>query len=246
MQRRVLMLHGWGGSFQTTFADRGWHSALQSIGREAFGMDLPGHGLSPASTVPSFYDDLAGLVDRGLPDEPLDIVAYSLGAKIALELNARYPDRFERIVLAGIGDNAFAPEKAGDATIAVLEGADFDAAPPMAQSLVAYSRLSGGKPLAMAAVLRRAPNPVLTPQRLQDPKAKLLVVNGDADTLAMPDTALLQALGNPTKVLLEGANHFTLLDDEGLQTAATAFLTYPESAKTSAIQETQCREMPHD
>ena len=55
------------------------------------------------------YTDLTARVVEVLPPEiRVDAVGFSLGALTLLELACREPERFGRIVLAGIGQNVFA------------------------------------------------------------------------------------------------------------------------------------------
>lgn len=42
-----------------------------------------------------------------LGEQPVDAIGFSLGARTLLALALDHPDRFRRIVLAGVGDNLF-------------------------------------------------------------------------------------------------------------------------------------------
>src|SRR5688572_30179633 len=84
--RPIVLLHGCGGSRRATFEETGWIDAIAARGRVAVALDLPGHGRIPAPHDPQRYADMAGLVASHLPEGPFDIVGFSLGAKIALEL----------------------------------------------------------------------------------------------------------------------------------------------------------------
>ena len=129
--RPVVLLHGCGGSRESTFVSTGWLGALLQSGRAGLALHLPGHGTRPASHDPSTYADLAGLVLRDLPPGPFDVVGFSLGAKLALELAIRAPERTGRLVLGGIGDNVFAQESIAEAAARALEhGATVDTPPP--------------------------------------------------------------------------------------------------------------------
>ena len=59
---------------------------------------LPGHGhkpCPPTTTFASYVDDLA----RSLPSEPIDLLGYSMGGRIALALAIAHPQRIRRLVL---------------------------------------------------------------------------------------------------------------------------------------------------
>lgn len=227
----VVLLHGWGGSFASTFERNGWLAALESSGRSVFPVDLPGHAAG-ASHDPAVYADLTAALDTSLPAGGLDIIGYSLGGKLVLELASRQPSRFGKIVIGGVGDNLFAPETNGEAVAqALISGLPEDASAPV-RALVEYSRASGADPSALAAVLRRAPNPVADDARLGRIEARVLIVNGSRDGLAQPDQRLRMALNNPAHVLLEGVDHFALPAEPGFQSAALAFLNADEDQRT--------------
>ncbi|GAA3290226.1 hypothetical protein GCM10020295_04090 [Streptomyces cinereospinus] len=161
----VLLIHGWGGSAASDWHDNGWGGLLAGHGRAALAVDLPGHGRLPQSHDPADYADLAAGVLAELPDGgPLDAVGFSLGAKVLLELAARHPDRFGRLVLGGLGGNAFAPERLGRELADALEAGPRAGTPAAVSDLAAYGIGNGNDRLALAACLRRTANPVLTPR----------------------------------------------------------------------------------
>ena len=225
-QPPVVLLHGWGGSFEATWTRSGWVESLLAAGREVHDLDLPGHG-RPASIDPADYADLAGELAGRLPVGALDAVAYSLGAKLALALAIRSPGRFRRLVLAGVGDNLFAPEPGGAALAEALERGVDATTPPGLAALVRYAEPGGGDPRALAAVLRRPPNPVFAVTDLRG-VADVLLVNGDADRIATPDARLRAALGGPEHLMLPGVDHLSLPADAILRRAAIGFLATGE------------------
>jgi pimeloyl-ACP methyl ester carboxylesterase len=146
-----------------------------------------------------------------------------------LEIAARAPERVRRLVIAGVGDNVFAPERTGEASAAVLESGIDEHTP---RPLAAFYRycLIGGAPLpAIAAVLRRPPNPVIDDTRLGRIGASILLVIGDADSIANPAVRLLRALPNATVVTLPGVHHLDLPAQSAFLRTAITFLTRSES-----------------
>ncbi len=94
----VLLIHG----FASDSSDwAGWPDALAEAGRASILVDLPGHGASPA---PASLDDArtSHIVDAlaAITHGPVDVVAYSLGARLAWELPRVAPVR--RMVLGGL------------------------------------------------------------------------------------------------------------------------------------------------
>jgi len=76
----VVLVHGWGGSFETTWRRSGFTELLADAGRPVIGVDLLGHGEAPKPHDSAAYADLTDRVVGALPDEPVDAVGFSLGA----------------------------------------------------------------------------------------------------------------------------------------------------------------------
>ena len=90
---RALFLHGFAGSRETF---RHLEPLLGDV-LTATCVDLPGHGEAPLPRPDGFeavVDELAGLLDA-----PAVVVGYSQGARLALGLALRHPERVERLVL---------------------------------------------------------------------------------------------------------------------------------------------------
>jgi pimeloyl-ACP methyl ester carboxylesterase len=218
----VILLHGCGGSPEQAFRETGWLTAFEDAGREVRAMRLPGHGCDGPSHEPAAYDDLAGALVDDLP-EAFDLVGFSLGANLALAIAVRFPWRLRRLVLGGIGDNAFAPETIGDAAARALEEGPDDDTPPPVRAFLATWDPALNDPLAIAAVLRRPANPVFAEADIASIGAPTAVVNGGDDFVANMGTRLTDALGIEQN-LLPGIGHFDLTAQPAFRDFAVKFL----------------------
>jgi len=86
--RKLLLIHGLGGSWQS------WSTILDALSahRTLIAIDLPGHGATPAEADSGTFDGLVGSVERYIADNGLtgiDVVGSSMGARIVLELARR-------------------------------------------------------------------------------------------------------------------------------------------------------------
>ncbi len=219
----VLLVHGWGGSFESTWQRSGFTELLADAGRTVIGVDLLGHGGAPKPHDPAAYADLTGRIAEALPVEPVDVVAFSLGAIVTLRLAARVPERFVRIVVAGIGRNVFEddPEQR-DRILAGVEGTA-PAEDNVARLFGQYASQPGNDAIALAAVLRRPDDGPLTVDDLAGVTCPVLVVIGDRD-FAGPADPLVGALPDARIVTLRNVDHFATPESFGFIDATLGFL----------------------
>ncbi len=221
----VLLVHGWGGSFASTWQDKGWCKALKIAGRRVIAVDLPGHGRSTPSHDPADYADLASSVEAKLAGEPIvDAIGFSLGGKVLLEMACRQPTRFRRLVIAGLGHNVFAPERMGEILAEILERGMTADDPPAIRALIERVEPAGNDSRALAACLRRPANPVLTPERLAAVSCPVLLIAGEQDAVAQPIEPLRAALPQATITHLLETDHFGLPASPIFRVASLAFL----------------------
>jgi pimeloyl-ACP methyl ester carboxylesterase len=218
----VVLVHGWGGSFATTWQRSGFTELLADAGRPVIGVDLLGHGDAPKPHDPEAYADLTGRIEDALPAGPVDAVGFSLGALTLLRLAIRRPEAFRRIVVAGIGRNAFEPDDVGRARI--LAGLEGTAEPEdnLARLFSQYADQPGNDRLALAAVMRRNDGP-LVPDALKAVTVPTLVVLGDRD-FAGPAEPLVEALPDARLVTLRNVDHFATPESFGFIDATLEFL----------------------
>lgn len=218
----VVLVHGWGGSFETTWRRSGFTELLSDAGRRVIGVDLLGHGTAPKPHEPAAYADLTTRVVAAMPEEPVDAVGFSLGALTLLRVACAEPHRFRKLVLAGIGRNVLEPDdESGPRIVAAIEGraGDDDTA---AHVFAQYAHQPGNDPIALAAIMRRERSP-FTAELLAAASCPTLVVIGDKD-FAGPGDPLVAALPNATLKVLRNVDHFATPESFGFIDAALEFL----------------------
>lgn len=223
MSTPVVLVHGWGGSFATTWQRSGFTELLHDAGRPVIGIDLLGHGGAPKPHDPAAYSDLGARVLEALPDQPVDAIGFSLGAMTLLRVAMQHPQRFRRLVVAGIGRNMLERDEEHGARI--LAGVEGTAPDDDTQALLfgQYACADGNDPVALAAVLRGATMGPVTPADLAVVECPTLVVLGDRD-FAGPGDALAAALPHGTLRVLRNVDHFATPEAFAFIDAALEFI----------------------
>lgn len=216
----VALVHGFATSSARTWGDNGWLDLLADSGRTTVAIDLLGHGGADKPHEPAAYDDMEALVAARLPDEPLDAIGFSLGARVLLTLATETPERFSRLVLLGVGANLFRSE-GSDLVLRAIEGGG-DPTNPVAHYFAGLADQPGVDRVALAACLR-SPRPPLTPERLARVELPVLIIIGDKD-FAGPGEPLAEALPQAELVTLRNVDHFATPKDFGAIDAALDFL----------------------
>jgi pimeloyl-ACP methyl ester carboxylesterase len=219
----VVLVHGWGGSFAATWQQSGFTELLADAGRRVIGIDLLGHGEAPKPHEPEAYDDLGARVLEALPDEPVDAIGFSLGAMTLLRVAMQAPQRFRKLVLAGVGRNLFEPDPAATQKIVdALEGRG-DTGDKHTRMFVDYAAQSGNDPVALTAIMKRPGGRGLTADALAGVTVPTLVVIGDRD-FAGPGDPLVEALPDATLKVLRNTDHFATPESFGFIDAALGFI----------------------
>jgi pimeloyl-ACP methyl ester carboxylesterase len=220
----VVMIHGWGGSFERTWVRPGVSLLVEEEGRPVIGVDLLGHGDAPKPHDPAAYADMTPRILDALPEGPVDAMGFSLGAITLLQTVVRHPERFGKVVLAGIGNLIFdggsgMSEKVAEA----LESGD--PSEGSVKALVGYANDPGNDTKALAAVMRRPmpPDPI-TKERCAAVTSQVLVCIGDAD-FAYPADELAAAFPHGELKVLKRCDHFATPEDFGFIDAVLRFLS---------------------
>ncbi len=206
MADAVLLLHGFATSARRTWAEPGWIDLLTEGGRAVVAPDLLGHGDADKPHDVDAYARVEELVASRLPSRPVDAIGYSAGARILLALAAENQDRFDRIVIGGLGARLL-ERREGNPLLDALRG-EADATDVVAQRFLTMATSDGNDPDALAAFAQRT-QPRLDAEHLAAITTPALVIIGDQD-FAGPGEPLADALGNAQVETLRGVDHFGL------------------------------------
>jgi pimeloyl-ACP methyl ester carboxylesterase len=217
------LVHGLASSFDLNWREPGWVDLLSDAGREVIGLDLLGHGKADKPHDPAAYADVTSDIVAALPDDgaPVQAIGFSMGARLLLEVAAEMPERFEKIVVAGIGAGVFT----GGSSSGLADVIEAGVVPEQHGTARLFAQFAAGSdndPKALGAFLRRESKP-LSKDKLAGLTCPVLVVLGDKD-FAAPAEPLVEALPNATFVSLKGVDHFATPKDFKFIDAALEFL----------------------
>jgi pimeloyl-ACP methyl ester carboxylesterase len=201
----VLLLHGGLGN---TEEFRYLAPVLVANGYRVVAMDSRGHGRSAWGDLPITYEQMAadaiGLLDH-LGIEKTDVVGWSDGAIIALNLAIHHPERLDRVVAYAANYNP--------------EGNQFvesDQLPPFEYFIAAYRRLAPEPErfeeltAVNDALYKVAPN--YSDEEFQSITVPVLILDGEFDEFVTPDQPrhMAEQIPGATLVIMPGTGHFAL------------------------------------
>jgi pimeloyl-ACP methyl ester carboxylesterase len=222
---QVLLIHGFASDAERTWGRTGWIAALEEAGRAWQAPDLRGHGGAEKPDDISAYQ-IPALLDHlltGVGDGVLDVVGYSMGGALALELALSRPERVRRLVAGGFGLQT--PFDVGEAE-RLLEDvrAGRPAPPEAAGGLWAMTDSAPGDDLvSLAASLLgfATSNRCTDYQRFRGPA---LLFGGAEDPIVATLPELAGKLSGSKLVMLPRRNHLTALSSGRTRREAIGFL----------------------
>ena len=236
----VILLSGSNLDRRMWHREAAWLSKTHTVVR----YDLRAHGQSDTATAPfSHLGDLIGLMDA-LKIQKAALIGLSAGSAIALDAALDYPDRVERIVLAGPGPSGYMPKtplpffadvfaalKARDykKVSEVLLATSVFAAPPDSQPLVRQMVTENDRLWTVPRELLQMPKSAV--DRLESVKAPTLVLIGDKDEFQREAADLLASrIPGARLVVVPGGGHLlNLTSPKEFDAAIIGFL--PNAAR---------------
>ena len=182
--RPLVLVHGFTQSFDTCWRHTGRVDELVRAGRKVIGLDCRGHGRSGKPYDSSAYDanqvpnDVLTVMDA-LDLQRADLVGYSMGGWIALNLLARFPERFARVAAGGSGPRPF---RQAEIMIHALEVDDpATISDPAARGFRSFVDSSEANDRKALAALQRANRAAADPALLAQVRVPTLLFVGAED-----------------------------------------------------------------
>ena len=223
--RPIVLVHGFASHYRLNWVGTRWQETLTQAGFRIIGLDCRGHGTSDKPHYPAAYSmtimaaDVRGLLDH-LGVEKADYLGFSMGARVGLQAVLDFPERWHKVVLAGLGTRGAIDQAASIAR--AFRGAPPDT--PVAESFFKFASSHRGNDLEALAACIEGPAPPLDPARLAAIKTPVLVVIGDRDELVTGAEELVEEIPSSRLVTVAGRDHLGTVPAREFKDAALAFL----------------------
>lgn len=225
----ILLIHGFASNTRINWLSTGWIRFLAERGRKVIAFDNRGHGMSAKPHDPAKYpatemaEDARRLIER-LGYDSMDVMGYSMGARISAFLAIRHPERVRRVVLAGLAENMIRGLEGSETVARALEAGSLEEVSDAgARAFRQFAELTGSDLEALAACMRGTRQRI-GPEDLARIRAPVLVVAGGDDPIAGAVEPLVAAIPGARGVTLPGKDHMKAVGDPGYKRAVAEFL----------------------
>ena len=225
----ILLIHGFASSHAVNWVNTLWVKTLTGAGRHVIAIDNRGHGQSDKPHDPAAYglpnmagDALALLDHLGL--ERVDVMGYSMGARIAAFLALGHPERVRSVVLGGLGQHLVSRS---NLPLAIADAMDAPAleslTDPTQRMFRAFADANGADREALSACIRGARD-TMSEADVGRIACPVLVAIGTKDAIA-GDARKLAALNARARALdIPGRDHNLAVGDKIFKQGVLEFL----------------------
>ncbi|MGI9483152.1 MAG: alpha/beta fold hydrolase [Hyphomicrobiales bacterium] len=225
----ILLIHGFASNAAVNWFDTGWVRTLTDAGRQVIAVDNRGHGDSEKLYDPAEYsspimaEDAANLIRHlGLTD--IDVMGYSMGARISAFLTMSHPALVRSVVLAGLAENMIRGVGGSDEVAQALEAPSLESVKdPMPRAFRMFAEQTDSDLRALAACMRSSRQKI-TKAELGKISAPVLVAAGTKDDVAGRIEPLVNAVQNGFALPIPGRDHMRAVGDKVYKRGVLDFL----------------------
>lgn len=225
----VLLIHGFASNTRINWVGTGWVERLAAAGRRVICIDNRGHGESEkihdkaVYESPMMAEDARRLIEH-LGLGRVDVLGYSMGARIAAFLAINHLEKVRSVIFGGLGINMVKgvgdPEEIAQAleapSLADVEGVHGRAFRKFAES-------AGGDLTALAACMRSARQRI-SAEQVGSLRCPVLVAVGTDDEVAGSASELAALIPGARVLDIPGRDHMMAVGAEDFKKGVLAFL----------------------
>lgn len=225
----VVLIHGFASNHAVNWVNTLWVKTLTHAGRRVIALDNRGHGASEKSYDPAAYhtatmaEDARRLIEH-LGLKRVDVMGYSMGARITAYLALNHREYVRSAVLGGLGHHLIEgiglPMGIADA----MEAPSLDVlTDPMQRMFRAFAEQTKSDLNALAACIRGS-RQTLTEDEARAIRAPLLIAVGTKDDVAGDPHAVAALIPGAKALDIPGRDHNLAVGDKVYKQGVLAFL----------------------
>ncbi len=225
----IVLVHGFASSARINWVNPQWVQTLTRDGRRVIALDNRGHGQSEKLYEPAAYaselmaQDVENLVAH-LGLGRVDLMGYSMGARIVSYVGLRRPELVRSLILGGLGSHLVQGVGLPVGIADAMEAPSLaDLEDPMQRMFRAFADQSGADRAALAACIRGS-RQTLSEEEVRSIRAPALVAVGSKDAVAGDGAWLAHLLPNGRFLDIPGRDHNPAVGDKAFKAGALAFL----------------------
>lgn len=222
----VLLIHGFASTHAVNWIFPLWVKTLTEAGRRVISFDKP---RAKNSTIPPLIlclemaEDARALLDA-LDIAVVDVMGYSLGARIAAFLAKAHGHRLRRMILGGLGDHLVIRAGLPLSIAAAMEAPSVESlVDPTDRSFRSFAEATKSDLKALAACVRGA-RQALTEAEVREINIPILIVMGTEDHVGGDPHALAVLFKRARTVHIPGRDHNRTVGDKVYKASVLDFL----------------------
>ena len=226
-----MLVHGFASTHRVNWINPSWTRTLGEAGYRVIALDNRGHGKSGKPYDPAQYhpavmaEDVVALIDH-LGLATVDLMGYSMGARIAATCAATHPERVRSLLLGGLGIHLVEGEGLPPGIAEALEAASpDDVVEPTVRMFRLFAERNGSDLNALAACIRGS-RTSLTAANLAHVSCPVLVSVGTRDPIAGDPHRLAALFPNGTAFDIPDRDHNLAVGDRTHKARVLDFLAH--------------------
>jgi len=226
----ILLIHGFASNAYVNWRDTGWVQTLEKAQRSVILIDNRGHGKSEKLYdikdygAPLMATDAVALLDH-LGLDKVDVMGYSMGARITAFMAINHKPYVGRAIFAGLGINMVKGVGDPERVAAALEAENIDDIDNMGGRMFRYFAEQTKSDLKALAACMRSSRQKITPEQLAGIEAQVLVAVGTDDAIGGSATELSALIPGAKALDIPGRDHMKAVGDKTYKQGVVDFLS---------------------
>ena len=225
----IVLVHGFASTKEVNWLQTGWVTTLTRAGRRVIALDNRGHGASSKLYDPSMYhsatmaEDVRALLDH-LNIERVDVMGYSMGARITAFLALSHSARVRFAILGGLGIRLVEGVDLPESIAVALEAPSLaDVHDPIGRMFRIFAEQTKSDLPALAACIRGS-RQTLSVNQAASIRVPVLVAVGTNDQVAGNARELAALIPGARALDIPDRDHMLAVGDKVFKAAVIDFL----------------------